>query len=55
MWNTYAEEVAETIATGAVVLIDGHLKGRVTVENQGEKAGQLSMIAWSVSVVGTLA
>ena len=46
VWGKHAEWVAETIAAGMAVLIDGRLKWRSSVDRQGQKQGRLIVTAW---------
>lgn len=53
VWGKHAEWVAEMIASGMLVLIDGRLKWQSSVDRQGQKSGRLLISAWQVSIVGT--
>jgi single-stranded DNA-binding protein len=46
-----AEDVAEQIADGETVLVDGALKWKSWVDKAGQRQGKLAVLAWSVTVM----
>jgi single stranded DNA-binding protein len=52
VFGKQAEPVAEQINVGDVVLVDGKLKWKSWLDQQGVKQGKLVVLAWAVSLVG---
>jgi single-strand DNA-binding protein len=53
VYGAHAEWTAEHLDRGALILVDGKLKWKSTVDKQGMKQGRLVVMAWQVSLVGT--
>jgi single-stranded DNA-binding protein len=51
IWSKHAEWCAEHLSAGDHVLIDGRLKWRATLDQQGRKEGRLIVMAWQVTLV----
>jgi single-strand DNA-binding protein len=48
LFGDKAEQVAETMTAGDLVLVDGKLQWKSWLDRKGEKQGRLGVLAWQV-------
>jgi single-stranded DNA-binding protein len=51
VYSAHGEWTAEHVNAGDVVLVDGKLKWKSTIDKQGAKQGRMVILAWQLSLI----